>query len=75
MTALALYSYAKVQSIEIDGKEDIITLRPVIDSNLFHSLDEGHDYTFQTTFNGKPFTFEAAPDNQGANITLELENG
>ena len=46
MTALALYSYAKVQSIEIDGKEDVITLRPVVKSNLFNSLDEDHDYTF-----------------------------
>ena len=75
MTALALYSYAKVQSIEIDGKEDgpVITLRPVVESNLFNSLEQGHDYTFQTTVNGKSFTFEAAPDDQGANITLELE--
>ena len=74
MTAQALNSYAKVQSIEIDGKEDVITLRPVVKSNLFNSLDEDNDYTFQTTINGKSFTFEAAPDDQGANITLEPEN-
>jgi len=74
MTALALHSYAIAQSIEIDGKEDVITLRPVIESNLFNSLDEGHDYTFQTTINGKSFTFEASPSDQGPNITLELEN-
>ena len=74
MTAPALYSYAKVQSIELDGKEDVITLRPVIESNLFNSLEEGHDYTFQTTVNGKSFTFEAVVNDQGPNITLELEN-
>jgi len=73
-TALALHSYAKVQSIEIDGKDDVIILRPVLQSNLFNALDEGYDYTFQTTINGKSFTFEAAPDDQGPNITLELEN-
>ena len=74
MTALPLNSYAYVQSIEIDDKEDIITLRPVFQSNLFNSLDEGHDYTFQTTIKGKDFTFEAVVNDQGPNITLELEN-
>ena len=74
MTALALNSYAKVQSIEIDGEEDVITLRPVVQSNLFNSLDEGDHYAFQATINGKSFTFEAVVDDQGPNITLELEN-
>ena len=74
MTALALYSYAKVQSIEIDGKEDFITLRPVLKSNLFNSLEEGRDYTFQTTINGKSLIFEAVVDDQGPNIALELGN-
>ena len=74
MAGLALYTYAKVQSIEIDGKEDVITLRPVLKSNLFNSLDEGDDYTFQTTINGKSFTFEAVVDDHGANIALELGN-
>ncbi|KZR62524.1 MULTISPECIES: hypothetical protein [Prochlorococcus] len=74
MTAPALYSHAKVQSIEIDGKDDVITLRPVVESNLFNSLGVGDDYTFQTTVNGKSFTFEAVVDDQGPNITLELEN-
>ncbi len=70
----ALDSYAIVQSIEIDGKEDIVTLRPAIDSNLFHSLDEGDHYAFQATIKGKDFTFEAVVNDQGPNITLELEN-
>ena len=73
-TELGLHSDATVQSIEIDGKEDVITLRPVFGSNLFNALDEGHDYTFQTTISGKSFTFEAAPEDQGPNITLQLEN-
>ncbi len=74
MTALALNSYAKVQSIEIDGEEDVITLRPVVQSNLFNSLGVGDDYIFQTTIDEKTFTFEAIVDDQGPNIILELEN-
>ena len=74
MTTLALYSYAKVQSIEISAKEDTITLRAFPKSNLFNSLDESHEYTFQTNINGKTFTFEAIPNDQGANITKRLEN-
>jgi len=70
-----LRSYAKVESIEIDGKEDVITLRPAIPSNnLFSSLDDEDDYTFQTNIKGKSFTFEASPDYYGGSITLELEN-
>ncbi len=74
MPPRALNSYAIVQSIEIDGKEDIVTIRPAIGSNLFHSLDEGDHYAFQATIKGKDFTFEAAVNDQGPNITLELEN-
>ncbi|CAE21314.1 possible Glycosyl hydrolases family 32 [Prochlorococcus marinus str. MIT 9313] len=74
MTAPALYSYAKVQSIEIDGKEDVITLRPVFKSNSFNSLDEGDHYAFQTTIGDKTFTFETVVNNQGPSTTLGLEN-
>ncbi len=74
MAGLALYSYAKVQSIEIDGKEDFIALRPVFKSNLFNSLEEGCDYAFQTIINGKSLIFEAVVDGQGPNIALELGN-
>ncbi|KZR69651.1 hypothetical protein PMIT1313_01339 [Prochlorococcus marinus str. MIT 1313] len=74
MTALALNSYTKVQSIEIDGEEYVITLRPVVQSNLFNSLGVGDDYIFQTTIDDKTFTFQAVFDDQGPSIILELEN-
>ncbi len=54
MTALALHSYAKVQSIEIDGKEDVITLRPVVKSNLFNSLIKGDDYASRPLSTARP---------------------
>ena len=50
------------------------TLRPVLKSNLFNSLEEGRDYTFQATINGKSLIFEAVVDDQGPNIALELGN-
>ncbi|WP_413360304.1 hypothetical protein [Prochlorococcus sp. MIT 1201] len=37
-------------------------------------MDEGDHYAFQATIKGKDFTFEAAVNDQGPNITLELEN-